>query len=202
MASSSSLTIYSGGAKGVDTTVERLCHQKGHHCVIYIPPCDVRARATRSFPPLGTPIQPLTYKELHEAGPYALQASVRMGKRVTDPITQQYVCRNWHIIKEATLVLAFGFLDSMKKHVQGGTGWTVDMAKAKNLPIYVFDLNYEEWFWWDGHSFRCIHEMWQCGKVDMHERPTLQDQTAIVGTRELYSGYVNELKRLFSSYRP
>jgi len=189
-----SLTIYSGGAKGVDMTVERLCHQKGHHCVVYIPPCDVRARATRSFPPLGDPIQPLTYKELHEAGPYALQASVRLGQRVTSPVTQQYVCRNWHIIKDATLVLAFGFMDSMNKHVQGETGWTVDMAKAWNIPIYVFDLASEEWFWWNGHCFKNIHTM---SDVTI-QPPMLQDHTAIVGTKELHSSYLLELQRLFS----
>jgi len=148
MASCSALRIYSGGAKGVDTAAERLCHQYGHECVVYIPPCDVRARQKRSLsPPWGNPIQPLTYKELHEAGPYALQASVHLGKRVTDPITQQYICRNWHIIKDASLVLAFGHLDTQKEHVQGGTGWTVDMAKARPIPIYVFDLERDEWFW-------------------------------------------------------
>ena len=153
-----SLTIYSGGAKGVDTHVERFCHQYGHHCIIYIPPCDVRARATRSFPPLGTPIPPLTHTELQEVAPYALQASVHLGRQVTNPMTMQYVCRNFHIIKEATLLLAFGFMDSMKKHVQGGTGWTVDMAKARNIPVYLFDLNYDEWFFWNGQRFACTVE--------------------------------------------
>jgi len=186
------LTIYSGGAKGVDIVVERLCHQHGHDCVVYIPPCDVRARVTRSFPPLGTPIQPLSYHELHEAAPYALQASVRLGKTVTSPITQQYLCRNWHIIKEATLVLAFGNLDIANIHVQGGTGWTVDMAKAKHLPIYVFDLAMEEWFWWNGHRFQNLHDLSDT------KPPTLQNHTAIVGTRELHSSYLVELQRLFS----
>ena len=33
------LTIYTGGAKGVDTHVERLCRLYGHSCVVLIPPC-------------------------------------------------------------------------------------------------------------------------------------------------------------------
>ena len=33
------LTIYTGGAKGVDTHVERLFHLYGHSYVVIIPPC-------------------------------------------------------------------------------------------------------------------------------------------------------------------
>ena len=40
-----SLTIYTGGAKGVDTHVERLCHLYGHSCVVLIPPCHPRAKS-------------------------------------------------------------------------------------------------------------------------------------------------------------
>ena len=39
------LTIYTGGAKGVDTHVERLCHLYGHACVVLIPPCHPRAKS-------------------------------------------------------------------------------------------------------------------------------------------------------------
>ena len=193
------LTLYSGGAKGVDTAVEQCCHQYGHECVVYIPPCDVRARQTRSLsPPWGNPIHPLTYKELHEAGPYALQASVRLGKRVTDPITQQYICCNWHLIKDASLVLAFGHLDTQKEHVQGGTGWTVDMAKARPIPIYVFDQERDEWFFWNGYRFENVNIM---SDIAINP-PTLQNHTAIVGTREPTPNVFRELKRLFSSFRP
>jgi len=192
------LTIYSGGAKGVDTVAEQLCHQYGHDCVIYIPPCHARARPTQPFPPLGERIQPLTYQKLHEAGPFALEASVHLGTRVTDPITQQYVCRNWHIIKDASLVLAFGTIDSMNEHVQGGTGWSVDMAKARPIPIYVFDVKSDTWFWWNGYQFENVNTM-----SDMEIKPpTLQHHTAIVGTREPTPNVIRELKRLFSSFRP
>ena len=39
------LTIYTGGAKGVDTHVERLCQTYGHACVVLIPPSSQVSRA-------------------------------------------------------------------------------------------------------------------------------------------------------------
>ena len=40
------LTIYTGGAKGVDTDAERLCHLYGHSCVVLLPPCHPRAKSS------------------------------------------------------------------------------------------------------------------------------------------------------------
>ena len=39
------LTIYTGGAKGVDTHVEHVCHKYGHSCVVFILPCRPRAKS-------------------------------------------------------------------------------------------------------------------------------------------------------------
>ena len=46
------LTIYTGGAKSVDTHVEHVCHKYGHSCVVFIPPCHPRAK---SLAPLTLP---------------------------------------------------------------------------------------------------------------------------------------------------
>ena len=37
------LTIYTGGAKVVDTHVEHVLHKYGHSCVVLLPPCHPRA---------------------------------------------------------------------------------------------------------------------------------------------------------------
>ena len=182
----SSLTIYSGGAKGVDSAVEYFSAQRGHTCVVYLPPCHPRAKT----------ITPLTPTQLKDATPIVFATAFRLQRTLSNPMTEQYLCRNWHIVKDATLLLAFGFLDSMERHVQGGTGWTVDMAKAKNIPVYVFDLNADLWYLWIAEENRFQSQ------DEMSERwiqpPTLQDKTAIVGTREPHTGYLVELRRLFS----
>ena len=162
------LTIYTGGAKGVDTHVERLCHLYGHSCVVLIPSCHPRAKSL-------TP-------DLDAATPTVTQVAIRLGRHVSHPITLQYVQRNYHVIKPASLVLALGYFDELRKHVLGGTGWSVAMAQLLGKPLYVFDLDMEQWYWWNPtlqHYLPC-----EGMTEEQIALPTLQDHTAIVGTRE------------------
>ena len=100
------LTIYTGGAKGVDTHVERLCHLYGHLCVVFIPPCHPQAK---SLAPLTQPTPTVT------------QVAFPLGRHVSHPITQ-YLQRNYYVIKPASLVLALEYFDELRKHLLGGTG--------------------------------------------------------------------------------
>ena len=59
------------------------------------------------------------------------------------PITLPYLQRNYHVIKPASLVLALGYFDELRKHILGGTGWSVAMAQILLKPLYVFDLDME-----------------------------------------------------------
>ena len=61
------LTIYTGGAKSVDTHVEYVCHKYGHSCVVFIPPCHLRAKS----------LAPLTQRDLDAAMPMVTRASIR-----------------------------------------------------------------------------------------------------------------------------
>ena len=133
------LTIYTGGAKGVDTHVERLCHLYGHSCVVIIPPYHPRAKS----------LAPLTQPDLDAAMPFVIRAGFQLGRHVSHPITLQYLQRNYHVIKPASLVLTLGYFDELRKHVLGGTGWSVAMAQLLLKPRYVFDLDMEQWYWWN-----------------------------------------------------
>ena len=106
------LTIYTGGAKGVDTHVEHICHKYGHLCVVFIPPCYPRAKS----------LAPLTQPDLDAAMPMVTRAAFQLGRHVTHPITLRYLQRNYHVIKPASLVLALGYFDELRKRVLGGTG--------------------------------------------------------------------------------
>ena len=117
------LTIYTGGAKGVDTHVEHVCHKYGHSCVVLIPPCHPRANS----------LAPLTQPDLDAAMPFVTRAAFQLGRHVSYPITLQYLQRNYHVIKPASLVLALVYFDELRKHVLGGTGWSV--ARAQLLLI-------------------------------------------------------------------
>ena len=179
------LTIYTGGAKGVDTHVERLCHLYGHACVVFIPPCHPRARS----------LAPLTQTELDAATPLVTQAAFRLGRQVHHPISLQYIQRNVHVIQPASLVLAVGRFNEMRKHLLGGTGWGVVMAQLLDKPLYVFDVDKAEWLWWDS----ALGEYQPCEGMteDSIALPTLQDKTAIIGTREEDQAIYPTLEALF-----
>ena len=166
------LTIYTGGAKGVDTHVERLSHLYGHSWVVVIPPCHLRAKS----------LTPLTQPDLDAATPIVTQAAFRLGRHVSHPITLQYIQRNYHVVKPASLVLAVGYFDELRKHVMGGTGWSVVMAQLLGKPLYVFDLDREQWYWWNPTLQH--YQLCEGMTEEQIVLPTLQDKTAIVGTRE------------------
>ena len=65
-------------------------------------------------------------------------AAFRLGHHVTSLITLKYLRRNYHVSKDASLVLALGYFDTLRKHVLVLTRWTVAMAQMlKETPLCV-----------------------------------------------------------------
>ena len=89
---------------------------------------------------------------LDAATPIVTQAAFRLGRQIHHPISLQYIQRIYHVIQPASLVLAVGYFDEFRKHVLGGTGWSVVMAQLLGKLLYVFDLDMEQWSWWDPTS--------------------------------------------------
>ena len=69
------LTIYTSGAKGVDTHVEHLCHKYHHHSVVLIPPCHPRAWS----------LTPLSQPALEAAKPIITRVAFQLGRHVSNP---------------------------------------------------------------------------------------------------------------------
>ena len=176
------LTIYTGGAKGVATHME---HKYGHSYVVFIPPCHPRAKS----------LAPLTQPYLDAAMPIVTRATFLLGRHVSHPITLQYLQRNYHVIKPASLVLALGYFDKLRNHVLGGTGWSVAMARLLLKPLYVFDLDMEQWYWWNP----TLQQYQPCKGMTEEERglPTSEAKTAIVGIREEDAAVYAMLDALF-----
>ena len=98
-------------------------------------------------------------------------------------------------VEPASLVLALGYFDELHKHVLGGTGWSVAMDQLLGKPLYVFDLDMEQWHWWNPtlqHYQPC-----QGMTEEQIALPTLQGHTAIVGTREEDKAVYPTLDALF-----
>ena len=179
------LTIYTGGAKGVDTHAERLCHLYGHTCVVFIPPCHPRSKS----------LAPLTQSKLDAATPTVTQVAFRLGRQIHHPISLQYIQRNYYVIQPASLVLALGHFDENGKHLLGGTGWGVVMAQLLGKPLYVFDVDKEQWSWWNPTSQE--YQVCEGMTEEQIALPTLQDKSAIIGTREEDSVLYPTLDALF-----
>ena len=167
-------TIISGGANGVDLEAERFARDFGLPVKILVPPCHPRSKD----------LPPLTHQQLGEAIPITNQVSNRLNKPLSNPISLQYIHRNYHVVKQAEMVLAFTSFQPESNLCFGGTSWAVEMAKLLNKILYVYDVQRHIWFWYrhDQDLFYACDQM----SEDQFALHTFLPKTAIVGTRNIY----------------
>ena len=127
--------------------------------------------------------------------PIVTRAAFHLDRHVFHLITLQYLQRNYHVVKPASLVLALGYFDELCKHFLGGTGWSVAMAGPLLKPLYVFYLDLEQWYWWNP----TLKQYQPCEGMTEEQicLSTLQEKTVIVGTREEDSVVYPTLYALF-----
>jgi len=78
----------------------------------------------------------------------------------------------FHVVTRGDELFAVGWI-LPDKHVRGGTGWGVELAKWFNRPVHVFDQEKKAWYSWTGSE-------WEPSE------PRLPDRTfAATGTRHL-----------------
>ena len=182
------LTVISGGTNGVDLEAEKLARHYGLKVEVLIPPCHPR-RAS---------VQPLTHLQLAEAIPTTRQVAARLNKQLENPISLQYIHRNYHVVKQADMVLAFTCFQPKSILCFGGTGWAVEMAKVLNKVLYVYDVQRNIWFWYNPNQdlFYACDQM----SNEQYALPTLVQKTAIVGVRNLYD-YPEALLELQETFK-
>ena len=167
-------TVISGGALGAELEAEKLARHYGLPVHVLITPCHPRKAS----------VLPLTHQQLAEAIPTTTQVAHRLNKRLTDPISLQYIHRNYHVVKQADLVMAFTCFAPERKVCMGGTGWGVEMAKVPNKILYVYDVEQNIWFWYNPKEdfFYACEQM----SEEQYALPTLVQKTAIIGVRNIY----------------
>ena len=167
-------TVISGGANGMDLEAEKLARHNGLKVKVLIPPCHPR-RAS---------VHPLTHQQLAEAILLTTQVANRLNKQLTNPISLQYIHRNYHVVKQADMVLAFTCFQPQRKVCMGGTGWAVEMSKVLNKVLYVYDVERNMWLWYNSHQdlFYACDQM----SEEQFALPTLVKKTAIIGVRNIY----------------
>ena len=187
-------TIYSGGALGTDSVAEFAARELGMNVEIKIPPEHPRARS----------VSPLTPQELDEANPYVERAAQRLRRfsyqHPSNTIKGNLLKRNFHIVREAEAVYAFGRFQSTTdpQMLRGGTGWTVQLAielckETGRAPmIYVYDMYHQAWF-------ECVRQFDTDTFVfkRLYKKPYLMSQSAVVGSREIDDTTGKEIFALF-----
>ena len=189
-------TIFTVGATGVDWKAEVLANSYNLEVKVLVPPCHPRSNT----------LKPLTHAKVNEAIPSIQVAQLSLNKQLTDPISRQYIQRNYCVVKQADLVLAFTLFQpnrtvlglQVQTVCMGGTGWTVEFAKILRKPLYVFDVEADLWYWFDYK----LDRFKQCDAMSERQicLPTFVPKTAIVGLRNIYDFHnaVTELERTFA----
>ena len=122
----------------------------------------------------------------------------RLNKQLTNPISLQYIHRNYHVVKQAEMVLAFTCFQPERKVCMGGTGWAVEMSKVLNKVLYVYDVERNMWLWYNSHQdlFYACDQM----SEEQFALPTLVKKTAIIGVRNIYD-YPEALLELQETFK-
>ena len=183
--------LCTGGAKGTDQLAEELARQYGVKVEVVIPPKHPRRQTV-------TPLHP---RVLTLANSHLEVASARLGKRLP---TQNYVLqllqRNFEIARRADTVYAFGILEDDCLRVQGGTGWTVQLALDLGKKVFVYDIESEVWFH-SVYGHKAVDGRLDLGVISTHlsdrDKPIFHQNSAIVGTRLLDNKTEQEIRDLF-----
>lgn len=118
----------------------------------------------------------LTLRELEEGYEHVKIAASELHRPLKDlpNYVQNLLARNWYQVKNAESIFAIGQLKG--RHVDGGTGWAVQMAIDNNKPIFLFDQELNQW-----HEYDYANKAY----VPYNQIPVPPEHFAGVGTREL-----------------
>ena len=97
---------------------------------------------------------------------------------------ETYDTLNYHVVKQAEMVLAFTTFQPESNVCFGGTAWAVEMTKLLKKILYVYDVQRNIWFWYrhDQDLFYACDQM----SDEQFALPTFLPKTAIVGIRNIY----------------
>lgn len=92
----------------------------------------------------------LTDEELDEGYEMVQEIQPINKKFISSPYVRRLLSRNWFQVKNSETVYAIAEFDEKNPSlVAGGTGWAVEMAKIRKMPIFVFSQQNECWFEYD-----------------------------------------------------
>ena len=100
------------------------------------------------------------------------------------------ICRDWFQVKSSDTIFAIGRLQT-ENTVRGGTGYAVQLGVDNKKPIYLFEQNDNQWFYFDYES----------DKFEIYEEtPKLTEKFAGIGTREISDNGIKAIINLFENF--
>ena len=97
------------------------------------------------------------------------------------------ISRDWYQVKNSDTIFAIGSLQT-ENIVLGGTGWATQLAIDNKKTVYLFEQNYNQWYYYDYES----------NKFEIFENiPTLTENFAGIGTRNINNDGINAILSLF-----
>jgi len=99
------------------------------------------------------------------------------------------LCRNWFQVKNADAIYAIGSLvEGSDKLVDGGTGWAVQMAIKERKPVWLFEQNLNQWFYF----YQAVNKF-----VEVNSIPLLTENFAGIGTRQINENGKQAIKEIY-----
>lgn len=94
------------------------------------------------------------------------------------------LARNWSQVKYSDAIYAISTLKN-NKEVNGGTSWACVFGILSDKPVYVFEQDKEQWYFWNENKFEVC-----C-------TPKLTLNFAGIGTRNINSAGINAIRNLY-----
>jgi hypothetical protein len=186
------ITCHSGGASGADSTWEKIGEEYGVKTRAY----SYKTQSHQS--PNKVEISDDDYRE----GVIEVNRSNKWLNRYGIHKYMNLLARNWPQVKYSKQIFAIGqIIDVGEKSpkgyynrgkyavVDGGTGYSTQMAINYNKPIFVFDQIKDSWFRWSYSSMSFI-------KMSIVPKIECQDFAGI-GTRELQENGLNQIRKVY-----
>jgi hypothetical protein len=177
-------TNHSGGCPGADMCWETAGNPHGVKSIAYSFYNHVQEGANQCI---------LTPDELLEGWKHveiAAKSLKRPLDRIEYPYIKNLISRNWFQVKNAEKVFAVGKFDGTSmKRVSGGTGWAVQMAIDSDTPVCFFNQPTGKWY-----TYLSCYRIF----VEMFVTPTLTQNFAGIGTREIDAFGVMAIQKVYS----
>lgn len=167
--------LFSGGAIGSDFMWELIGKEFGvinHHHYWY-----------KKMNPHSKPEDEITEEDYQEGIDMVHKAN-KIIKRKNIEKYMHLLARNWSQCKYSEAIYAIGTLKN-KKEINGGSFWCCMFAILSNKPVYVFEQEKEQWYFWNNNKFEvCV-------------TPILSKNYAGIGTRQINESGINAIRNVY-----